>query len=83
MSNKTATVYVTKYALTEGIQKKEVAIRDSGYATPIGDRFANSLTPKEYFHSIDEAIADCETRRQKKMLSLKKQYNKLEKMKFQ
>lgn len=82
MINKTAIVYVTKYALIEGIQKKKVEIRDNGLAVPVGERF-NYLTTKEYFHSIDEAIADCETRRHKKMISLKKQYNKLEKMKFQ
>jgi len=82
-SRETAKVFVTKYALSVGIQSMDaeidintrmIAVRDRGYV--------------KYFHGTDwhltleEAKKKAETMRQRKIASLKKQIEKLENIHF-
>lgn len=78
-------VWITKYALTQGIIKSE--------AEDCGDRMIRVKNENGYFeyyhgegkewHKTEEsAIEKAEQMRQKKIESLKKQIQKLEKMKF-
>jgi len=78
MTEKTK-AYITKYALTKGIEKKEVEILKTGTAkwSAFGDAY-----PGEWFLALEDAQADAEKRRWKKIDSLKKQLEKLEKMRF-
>lgn len=79
-------VWITKYALTDGIIEEE--------AEPCGkDMIAvrNERALSSYFHgegknwhkTKESAIAKAEEMREKKIASLKKQIDKLEKIKFE
>jgi len=84
-------VWITKYALTEGIIKKEEAIVHIDIQ-PSGDFISvpweNGLNGECGFHKGDwtsseaEAVAQAEEMRHKKITSLLKQVAKLEKLKF-
>lgn len=73
-------VWITKYALTRGLFQTE--------ATDLGDEMIETEN-QTYFHknewakSKDEAIIIAELKRRNKIASLKKQLNKLEKMRFE
>lgn len=75
-------VWITKYALTRGILEKEVEDCGDGMV-----REKESFFPA-YYHGTDwhtdkqSAVAKAEEMRKKKIASLKKQIDKLEKMKF-
>lgn len=81
-------VYVTKYALTEGIKEMEV---EECEASP---RMVRSVNPDRifgiYFHgegrewhkTVESAVAKAELMRLKKIQVLKKSLLKLEEMKF-
>lgn len=75
--------YVTKYALTRGpfIASGEVAGRYASFKDA-GAPFAQSLSSKDFCLSKEDAITDCERRRNEKIAYLKKQIAKLEKMEF-
>ena len=79
-------VYITKYALTRGILKKEgvideernfVRVNNSGFS----GRDIHYLG-KTAFTSKEEAIANAEQMRQRKIHSLSKQIEKLEQFRF-
>lgn len=82
------TFWMTKYALSGGIQevRGEIHIADERYATI---RMPGSQFPSGYkigtdvFYTEAEAISNAEERRKLKILSLKKQIAKLEKLKFE
>lgn len=84
-----AKVFITKYALTQGILEKEADI--TVYQSPIekpqeqahvkGD-WSGYPIGKEAFYTLEEAIKKAEDMRQKKIASLKKQIAKLEKLSF-
>lgn len=76
---KTETVFVTKYALSGGVQKLTLEISEG---RAYGHHYS-FFGPREYFHTWPEALADAERRRGEKIASLKKQIAKLEKMKFE
>ena len=77
------TVFVTKFALTRGVFGKEVRISRSAPDMAVTlDRWAMYLHKGEWFLTEEEAKADAENRRKKKIVSLKKQIEKLEKLKF-
>lgn len=81
MEQKT-TVYITKYALTRGILKSVGKIeRDSGFFYP-GDRTCGYATPTQWTASKQEAIKKAEEMRRKKIESLKKQIERIEKLNF-
>lgn len=84
-------VWITKYALTQGVYEAEV-IDDCRDTDPSGNMIAvkeESFTPyyhgkgKEWHETKESAISKAEQMRQKKISSLKKQIEKLEKMKFE
>jgi hypothetical protein len=74
-------VYTTKYALTQGIEEKQVKIV-RGYAYSI-DAYSTQYCPGEYFDTLQEAVNAAEQLRVKKIASLKNQIAKLGKMHFQ
>lgn len=81
MDRKKITVWVTKWALTSGIIETEAEVRDEEMVN-CGSRYG-------YFHGNDwhrtrvAAVQRAEVMRLKKIASLKKQLEKLEKMRFE
>lgn len=77
-------VYITKYALSQGIFEKEakecgngmIATREKWSAYFYGEG-------KEWHRTKEGAIKRAEEMREKKILSLKKQITKLENLKFE
>lgn len=89
-------VYVTKYALTQGVFTVEAVPRGSGstgdsswetavYASTIGVVSYGTLyiLGTEAFFTEEEAKQNAEKRRQVKIAALKKQITKLEKLTFE
>lgn len=78
------TVYVTKYALTEGPFKVEAEISFAGSMASyrIGNSCMQTAHGKDFWLTPEEALADCDRRRQAKLKSIEKQKSKLEKMQF-
>lgn len=76
--------YVTKYALTKGIEKCEAS------AIPSSDRYLRAKgysctflkKGKDVFETPEEAVAYAMSARDRKIASLRKQIAKLEKMTF-
>lgn len=77
-------VFVTKYALTQGILEKEAEkVSFSNTMISCCTDFFVEHYHKPYWHKRKEdAIAHANEMRQKKILELQKQINKLEKLKF-
>lgn len=78
-------IYVTKYALTEGPFKVEDAkLVKSDFATyKKGDSYTQYVHGKDFWLTPEEALADCERRRQAKIKSIEKQKLKLENIEFE
>ncbi|HDC4367519.1 TPA: hypothetical protein O8L32_000557 [Enterobacter cloacae] len=78
------TIYVTKYALTEGPFKVEAEISHAGSMASfrVGNSYMQHAHGKGFWLTLEDALADCERRRQAKLKSIKKQKTKLEKMQF-
>lgn len=82
-NEKTITAYVSKYALTRGVFGREVRITNSVADMAVTlDQYPMYLHKGDWFLTEEEAKADAENRRKKKIASLKKQIEKLEKLKF-
>ena len=77
-------VWITKYALTSGILEKEVKDFGDGSVREIENSFPIYYhgEGKEWHRTKESAIAKAEEMRKKKIASLKKQIEKLEKMEF-
>lgn len=77
-------VWITKYALTSGILEKEVKDFGDGSVKEIENSFPIYYhgEGKEWHRTKESAIAKAEEMRKKKIASLKKQIEKLEKMEF-
>lgn len=79
-------LFSTKYALTAGIQTFEAKgehFKKDDYVYQ-NDGYRNQFVfGRNCFESIDEAIADAEAQRKKKIQSLLKQIEKLEALKFE
>lgn len=76
-------VWVTKYALTQGIE--EVEAEKSLYGNGViilGDYGHAFYKHGEYATSYEEAIKQAEVLREKKIKSLKKQLDKVKNLKF-
>ena len=77
-------VWITKYALTDGIIETEIETQD-----PVWTVFKNNTMlytknfGKDFHTSKEEAKLKAEEMRQKKIASLKKQIDKLERMRFE
>ncbi len=77
------TIYVTKYALTNGPFKVEAEIKyDGDFASWRADGYPQSASGKDFWLTEEEALADCERRRKAKIASIDKQKIKLEQMVF-
>lgn len=76
--------YITKYALTQGILERDVRSFDDKTAEDItgGHLRAKYYHENEWHKSKSAAIEKAEDMRKKKIASLKKKIEKLEKMKF-
>lgn len=75
-------VFVTKYCLTDGITEAEGDINSSGYFISKSRLNYLFLNKKEYFLKKEDAIANAEERRIKKLQSLDKQTKKISALKF-
>lgn len=85
MNSEVFTAYITKYALSGGILKKEVKLEhntgsmvvalDNGYSFYHGEG-------REWHRTKESAVARAEEMRVAKIASLKKQIAKLEKLSF-
>lgn len=81
-------VWITKYALTKGIEEKE-AVECPGFEGMIRVNgcsvFASNYHGEgdEWHRNHDLALKQAEEMRQKKIASLKKQIEKLEKLRFE
>lgn len=77
------TIYVTKYALSSGAFKVDGQVHKPDFATyKIGNSYEQYAHKNEFFLTEQEALDDCERRRQNKIKSIEKQKSKLEKMTF-
>lgn len=78
-------VYVTKYALTEGPFEVDAVIGCEGrIATWVVERsYQNHAHGKDFWLTPEEALADCERRREAKLKSIEKQAKKLQSMQFE
>lgn len=86
-------VWITKYALTQGIEEidsnqvKEFEVTDTGYLCFRRNGKYSYTTElysqKEWNQTKEFAIKKAEEMRQKKIASLKKQIDKLERMRFE
>lgn len=75
-------VWITKYALTEGILEKEVIVCIDGLVKEVDD-YSAYYFPTEYHIDKQSAIVKAEKMRANKIASLKMQIEKLENIKFE
>ncbi|MCG8709240.1 hypothetical protein JHU04_002480 [Brenneria sp. 4F2] len=76
-------IYVTKYALSSGPFKTSGEVKDGGsYAVYFANGYTALAHGKDFHLTKEAALADCERRRQKKLASIEKQRQRLEKMEF-
>lgn len=76
-------IYITKYALTKGIFEVDANIRDSGIAEDRTEHYIAYYSKDSYCKDKQSAIKKADEMRKKKIVSLKKKIEKLEKMKFE
>lgn len=76
-------VYITKYALTKGILEKEVEDCGNGMVRENENHFPTYYHGTDWHKDKQSAIDKAEEMRKKKIASLKKQIEKLEKMKYE
>ena len=86
-------VWITKYALTDGIEEidsnqvKEFEITDMGYLYfRRNGKYSYTMaiySQKDWHRTKESAIKKAEEMRQNKIVSLKKQIKKLEEMRFE
>lgn len=80
-----AKVFITKYALTKGIIEKEADIhsfRDGSKFAYVRGEFIGYKMTVDTFYDYKSAIQRAEEMRKKKIASLKRQIEKLEKLSF-
>lgn len=83
MSNQPADIFVVKYALSQGIFKKTLVERKSGfYTSPRRSDEFWCLSRKEVALSKEEALEKAEQLRAKRVKSLTKRVQKLKAMTF-
>ncbi len=74
-------VFVTKYALTKGIEITHVKDCGDGYAKAVGNCFS-WLSKTEWHTDYSSARVRAEQMREKKIASLRKELSKLEALQF-
>lgn len=80
-----AKVFITKYALTKGIIEKEADIhsfRDGSKFAYVRGEFIGYKMIVDAFYNYESAIQRAEEVRKKRIASLKRQIEKLEKLSF-
>lgn len=83
MSGKTFTAWITKYALTTGIQKCTVrALEHEGMVEEVGARYTTYYHGKDWHRTREGAVARAKDMRAKKIASLRKKIVELEKLTF-
>ncbi|HHT4259160.1 TPA: hypothetical protein ACTYZB_004827 [Klebsiella variicola] len=78
-------VYITKYALSKGPLCVQAEIKNNGKMVVWKERlggFIQYSSEKDFWMTEEEALADCERRREAKLDSLAKQKKKLNKIVF-
>lgn len=84
--SKPTKIFVTKYALTAGPQLVMAEVREDGrsaiYKTHLGWGGVNYVYNKDFWLTEEEALADCERRRQVKLASINKQAKRLQAITF-
>lgn len=79
--------YITKYALSEGIQEVDAelctGISETMIKYTLLGCYPQHAHKGEWFDSKEKAIADAESRRLRKIESLKKSIKKLEALRFE
>lgn len=83
-------VYITKYVLTSGIEEINLSHMASSGIDGVFLSFARTVgscpevySKKDWYYDKDSAVARAEEMRKKKIASLRKKIEKLEKMKFE
>lgn len=78
------TIYVTKYALSDGPFSVEAELSFGGTMASyrIGNSYTQTAHGKDFWLTQEEALADCERRRQAKLKSIEKQKLKLQNLTF-
>ncbi len=76
-------VYLTKYALTRGIQTEIGDPNEDGIIKVPGGRWPKYYGPQDWSSSKDEALKRATELKNKRIASLKKQISRLESMKFE
>ena len=77
-------VYITKYALTKGIQERDVSDSQSGNSQVIYDESYNKHFFKpDWYTDKDDALFQAELMRFKKISSLSKQIKKIRNLQFE
>lgn len=77
-------VWITKYALTQGIIETEIDKQNSAMTYFTNGMYFDTNAIGTYWHDTKEsAVKTAGEMRQKKMDSLKRQIEKLEKMRFE
>lgn len=75
-------VYITKYALTKGVFEITASnIGSEGMIKDVANNY-NYYLKGDWYENIEDAKKDAEQRRRKKIISLQKQIDKLNKLKF-
>lgn len=84
MKEENIIVYLTKYALTNGIMEIEGHITASGsfYGKHISWTFKQHVIKGNYYLNYEDAVTDANKKKIKKIQSLKKQIIKLESLNF-
>ena len=80
---KTKMVYVTKYALTKGIEYIEVSETFFPYLVKENIRYPRNFHIGDWFESKEDAIKKAEEMKNKKLQSLENQMKKISKLKFE
>lgn len=76
------TIYVTKYALSDGVFKAEAEISGKSATWKDAEGHRWFMYGKDFWLTREEALADCERRRTNKLASIEKQKVKLQKLQF-
>ena len=80
---KTKMVYVTRYALTKGIEYVEVRDTFSPDFVIENAKYPRSFHKGDWFESKEDAIKKAEEMKIKKLQSLDNQFKKISKLKFE
>jgi len=76
-------VFITKYALTSGIIECEMDVNEDGkscYGKPKDFLFSTGFYGNDFHLTKEDAIKDCEKRKEKKIASLQKSIAKINKI---